>query len=1444
MYVRHFLSSLKEQARRSRTNLSLKEQHCLAKFLDIDNDCLIKREFLCQELQKVFRILEQGQVQAMQLLEKDDRKYHRHFEVLKRGLSLSAEEEDICAKLLRVLREQLIEPVTWFDSLGSFLIEEYARLEVDAPNRRIFVDQALFGSFLENKWGHKIPAKTVGEVLECLRLRQSFSLKNLDDGMFFGGDKQKVNIIELAGRLEVLLRYQQKSQLAGFRMSVFVVLLQAEGVSTREYLAQKGVGSLSKKIELFQFHLHNSAHLGFKLEDSDREFVKLDPEQRGRVKYADFVRKLEYLHQQIPSSRGAQNSQVLREKNGSVLMSNTSRATESRRKIPRKSRGRLTQSTSTRADSSWKRKTTRRVRASRARASRSRNWARVRRAGRRSGLDPSEKGRGRSSTSTKRVSARVTPAKSHAESSKDTEFIYSLAEELIRTQTDFSKGVLRKDTEEVINQLNTRLNMKIDAEKISLKLFNSSPSLGFLELLENIRDFISNTREKLELHFFVLAKVLDKTKKNTLQTLEKYGLVDLTGANTMDQLEREDDARFEPIREEHFVSNAMKLLGLSEKNTRRIFKFLSAGHNRIRVAELTSLIDQFRDNYHFRKYFEFERTMDARTKARRIVEVLDSAETEDFMAHFREQNLSMQDFGDLEGHLDRTGKVCLLDLRATIVEDMDRHERTPDSRVIGRFLKACDLDSNGSIEVKEFVVLLHVAKLVRMLETPGGLRERKKEQLQTRLEEFLGRDAGQGKKQPFHREKALFWSVFKFDKNKWASSKSQEASFVREYNRKFQSNLEQFDQDASSVKATDNTINEIRRLIDDEIFDGESPQEPKPGRSGRSQSERILDECNAVLKREGMTYQDVLDELDFDKDLDISVIKIRQYFKYKFSHEEDLRRMVKSLRFVDKNRNGSTNYMEILEFFTGTSKGLDVNPVKAIFLSNNLSGNFGNKIGGLIKSKNQKLLKHQLEKKLGQLSNKHDHQRLQNMSPTERMRLFADVLARHELSFEEVIDEMDYDQNLDVPLIKIKSYFREKIKDKKDTRLVICVLREMDTNSNGNVNYSEFIEFLQRLKRLQAQGSRGSLEEVKMGANMETQTESPLNTGSCVGKAMHHRFKFDKTYKQSQFQKQICRRQDSASRGSQFRSLMRQASSHNQQFSDSVRQVVPHLERSGSHVITQNAEMALFKLHKLNAKELHDLKDSSDTVFACSSEIGFLGMRSLFEQAQIELSMAEALSVFKLIDDNQSHRICQSEFEQFIAKLMQEIQSEQSAVGYSAREDEKLMSTLQAELSRALFSKKSASGIESVKKSKFGGTQMRRFKSKLGKFAQHTLNAMSTINQSSINIFQELSKLDNKSYKNFKYIFNSPFAALKACLDIMRELERTKTLHFSDPEFGPNEGDKFGARSIYFAETLPGYPQPEDINWLRPTEIAGQNGRDRFCFKPFRVCDSKACVPC
>lgn len=1017
---------------------------------------------------------------------------------------------------------------------------------------------------------------------------------------------------------------------------------------------------------------------------------------------------------------------------------------------------------------------------------------------------------------------------------KDTEFIYSLAEELINFEKDFSEGVQRKDTISIINRLNKKLNMKIDADKITLKLFNKSDqALGFLELLENIRDFISNKREKVELHFFVLAKVLDKRKKNTLQILEKYGLVELGDENPVQELDTEADVRFPRVNQVQFITHASGMLGLSKKNTEKVFKHISSGHEEVNVKDVTELIDQFRSNYHFKKYFEFEISVDARTKADRLIEVLDSEEAEDFLDHFKEQNIAFEDFGDLEGHLDASGKVCLLDLRASLIEDMERAEKEPDSRIIGRFLKKCDLDSNGSLEVKEFVLILHIEKLRTTLTARPAFKEQKKEKMLEQLQAFLEKDVGNNVPNKFQKENYFFNSIFQIKEDKHKCSKSQEASFVREYNRKFNSNLKGSHQREPSMQESqrrtdrsDNTVNEIRQLIDNEIFDSQEKnsknfkKKRRPNRDG----EDILNECIDVLQRENMTFQDILDELDFDANMDISVIKIRQYFNYKFQEEDSRRRMIKSLRHLDKNRNGSSNYMEILEFFTGTANDVDINPLKMVFLNNDLSRSMGRQVGELIKSKNQKYIGDNLRKGIHQITNQKDHERLKNMGEKERLSLFVSTLEKNELAFEELIDDMDYDANLDVPMIHIKNYFKSKIEDKGDIRVILSVVQKMDVNKNGNINYSEFIEFLQKLKKFEENGQELSEEN-----DIRTESESPLNTGNLNSSSLHHKFKFNKTFKQSQFKRQLDHQQKKESTGSHFKTLLRQASSQETSFKDSLHKMLSQMGRSDSSNLDPKIETALYKLKKLNASELMNLKDSSDTVFACASEIGFLGLRSLFEQAQIQLSMAEGLAVFKLIDDNKSHRICQLEFEEFISKLLKEIQTENeekfTSQGMNETRNKKMMSTLQQELSKALFSNKSMKKSFQRKRSSLSGSNMAMLKNKLGNFATKKLNEMSTVNQSSIDIFTELNKMKENKFQNFKYIFNCPLNALKACLEITRELERTKSVLFTDPEFGPNDTDKYGKQSMYFADTLPGYPQPEDINWLHLSEISGQESK-------------------
>ena len=140
-------------------------------------------------------------------------------------------------------------------------------------------------------------------------------------------------------------------------MCVFAVMLQTEGLTAREYFAKNGVTNLSKKIELFQFHFHNSSHLGFKLEDSDSEFAKLDTEQRNKVKYLDFVKKIEDIQRRIPNSEALlKSSRVLQEKNDSNLQSSRSKFSDSKRRINRKSKEDNFKKTSTKASFLFKTK--------------------------------------------------------------------------------------------------------------------------------------------------------------------------------------------------------------------------------------------------------------------------------------------------------------------------------------------------------------------------------------------------------------------------------------------------------------------------------------------------------------------------------------------------------------------------------------------------------------------------------------------------------------------------------------------------------------------------------------------------------------------------------------------------------------------------------------------------------------------------------------------------------------------------------------------------------------------------------------------------------------------------------------------------------------------------------------------------------------------------------
>jgi hypothetical protein len=74
------------------------------------------------------------------------------------------------------------------------------------------------------------------------------------------------------------------------------------------------------------------------LEDSDAEFMKLDGEQRNKVKFVDFIKKIDGIQMQISNSDGLlKNSRVLREKDESNMRLSQSHASESKRRITRKS---------------------------------------------------------------------------------------------------------------------------------------------------------------------------------------------------------------------------------------------------------------------------------------------------------------------------------------------------------------------------------------------------------------------------------------------------------------------------------------------------------------------------------------------------------------------------------------------------------------------------------------------------------------------------------------------------------------------------------------------------------------------------------------------------------------------------------------------------------------------------------------------------------------------------------------------------------------------------------------------------------------------------------------------------------------------------------------------------------------------------------------------------
>jgi hypothetical protein len=567
-----------------------------------------------------------------------------------------------------------------------------------------------------------------------------------------------------------------------------------------------------------------------------------------------------------------------------------------------------------------------------------------------------------------------------------------------------------------------------------------------------------------------------------------------------------------------------------------------------------------------------------------------------------------------------------------------------------------------------------------------------------------------------------------------------------------------------------------------------------------------------------MEFQDVLDELQFNKYMSISIIDVGHYFKEKFSGN-DLKCLLSSLKFFDANKNGNTNYMEIFDFFMST-KSTKNSSEQAVFNSANFKSGLNKNLKNFINQQNSNLMKNDIHKGISNLLNKKGNQsKLDGLSEKELIERFKVLLKKLGRNFQEIIEELDYDSNLDVPMVEIKTYFKEITQEKDDLRLALKVIQHMDINKNGNINYSEFMDFLNKLNIPSSapENSSSSNTNISFSAfisNIAKPTKSQEDIQSNENlSASNHKFKFDKKFSKINQQKLLSSIQKPNNKGS----LIKKASSTQNSIFESLKSVIPEIQRSGSNIISDNCDKAVYKLKLLNAYELNNLKDASDHVFSYSNEIGFLNFQNLLKQAEIKMKMSEALAIFKLIDHNDSHRICKMEFEEFIVKTLSELESADTSGSNTARQENN------AELSKTLFRSKIGQSHGSTEN--FGSTFNKNLQNGMNKFVQSKINEMSTVNLKTEDIFKQLPDINEKKYMTFQHIFSCPFAALKSCLEITRNLEREGNALFCDPEFGPNERDKYGVKSIYFSETLPGYPQPEDMNWLRPSEIVPSNGK-------------------
>lgn len=291
--------------------------------------------------------------------------------------------------------------------------------------------------------------------------------------------------------------------------------------------------------------------------------------------------------------------------------------------------------------------------------------------------------------------------------------------------------------------------------------------------------------------------------------------------------------------------------------------------------------------------------------------------------------------------------------------------------------------------------------------------------------------------------------------------------------------------------------------------------------------------------------------------------------------------------------------------------------------------------------------------------------------------------------------------------------------------------------------------------------------------------------------------------------------------------FMRQTSSIAAKQQKSLSNILPSLRRSGSLIVAQNSSCALHRLIKLSGKELMSLKDASNEVFQSYNEVSFLGLRGIFTRAGIKLSMPEALAIFKLIDANHSHRICKSELEDFMLKLI--IKALEDA--RNPKIEHKNMA--KRELAQSLFmgpNDKSGRAQNAIKSSIRRGmhanikNMLRRESSLSDVDAAQKMQEISSLNLKTADMLESLSHMDDSRFGGFKYVFNCPFAALKECLKIVQKLQNENNPVFEDPEFGPSDSDKYGGLSVYHEQVLPGYPHPEDMSWLRPCQIVGNGG--------------------